>query len=246
VCGNDRKDELIRVLREQYGRPREESLEEWHRKYKQTRRAEVEGEAVEKRDTFPIAEALWAAASESKETPAAYLNGRGITWIPDGVKLVSRTEVGKIARRFSSKRLKPYPTMVVRIVDETGKMMGVQATALSFDANEKLSDDARTTFGERKGGYVVLGKPDPNRPLIVAEGVETVLSAMQLTGVGGEPPLPGVALLGSDLEPIKPPLASRIIFAADNDEAGQKVVGRPGRRLRWNDASASPVRPQGP
>ena len=194
VSGNDHKDELVAILRERYGRVRERSEPVVRKKY----RAEVEGKPAEKKDTFPGAEALWAVAAESKEQPVEYLRGRKITLIPDGVKLVSRTEVGKIAREFPELWLKSYPTMVVRVVDETGKMIGAETTALSFDADEKLDDTARKTCGQKKGGYVVLGEPDPNLPLIIAEGVESALSAAQLTGVGGSKPYPAIATLGTE------------------------------------------------
>lgn len=71
----------------------------------------------------------------------------------------------------------------------------------------------------------MLGDPDPERPLIVAEGIETALSASQLAGV------PAIATLGNNMPAVNPPECSEVIIAPDNDDAGRKEAHELAQRL---------------
>jgi putative DNA primase/helicase len=78
-------------------------------------------------------------------------------------------------------------------------------------------DPDRATLGPVGGGAVRLAPIVPNEWLIVGEGIETTLSAMQASH------LPGWAALsaGGLGKLVLPPVATHVIIAADNDEHGR-------------------------
>ena len=165
----------------------------------------------DKKEDKPDFREILRAAAESDLKPTAYLRGRGITLVPDCASLISPGTALKVGLR------RAYPHMVVPIVNAQGEPVGAQTTALTRDASEKVigNKPARLTHGSVKGNYVALAAPRPDGALVVGEGVETVLSAMQITG------LPGIAALSCwNLPKINPPVAAEFIIAADHDAPG--------------------------
>ena len=74
----------------------------------------------------------------------------------------------------------------------------------------------RECRGVIHGGAIRLAEHDPDAELIVAEGVESTFSAMQLFGRAG-----WAAVYAGGLKTIElPPDVRRIIIAADNDASG--------------------------
>jgi hypothetical protein len=76
---------------------------------------------------------------------------------------------------------------MVRLVThtETG-IIGVIRTWLAVDGSAKASlDPPRIFTGAVKGGAVRLARLDPALELVIGEGIETVLSVMQVTGLPG-------------------------------------------------------------
>ena len=141
-----------------------------------------------------------------------YLRGRRIEQVPS-------CALGLTVRQSRELFGKGFPAMVFPIHGKYG-LQGVHVTFLSRDGSTKLNTDKpRRMYGSSKGGHVIVSKLSPNRPLIVGEGIETTLSACQLTG------LPGIAALSaSNLSKIVPPPCSEIIIAADNDDAGRDAA----------------------
>ena len=126
-----------------------------------------------------------------------------------------------------------FPAMIVSIrKPNTGEILGFQATWLSPDGRDKAGfRTSRKTFGKITGGVVLLGKPHPT--LLVGEGVETVLAAMELAEPHnwGLAPVNGWATIGSSnfvnaLQSARADDAKRIILLGDGDEAGRKAVKR--------------------
>jgi phage/plasmid primase-like uncharacterized protein len=123
---------------------------------------------------------LRAAALANVGPPTHYLNGRAIgERIPDNVMLLPTTTT---VARLTGKR---YPCMVVPIINGEGQLQGAQITWLCADCTTKLavSGGARRTYGKLTGGFVPLGRIDPDKPVIIAEGVETALAARQIAGL---------------------------------------------------------------
>jgi putative DNA primase/helicase len=152
------------------------------------------------------------ATAEGRKRPTAYLKRRGLNRVPPAAMLLSAEAAG----RLSGKR---YPAMVLTITDGNA-LLGTQLTWLSRDATEKLhlkDNDPRRTFGSAKGGYAICGPADPAKPLIIGEGVENTLAAMQLSGCEC-----GIAGINAGNMPnVQPPKCKEVIIAADNDEPGQ-------------------------
>jgi hypothetical protein len=87
------------------------------------------------------------------------------------------------------------------------------------DANNCPTGKAekRETEGVLKGGAVWINAPSPYEYMVVAEGLETCLSAMKLLNLRC-----GAAVLGPNLKGlVLPRSARRIHIAADNDETGR-------------------------
>jgi len=168
-----------------------------------------------------------------------YLSGRGIERIPPCARALN----AKTCRELFDY---PYPAMVVPITNPKIGIQGVQVTFLAKDGSRRLK---RRTYGNLKHGYVVVGRLDKTKPQLVGEGVESVASACQITG------LPGIAALSStNLPTITPPPAPELIIAGDNDEAGREgaqqsaqvwtqsgrvvrtaMPGDPEEKADWND-----------
>jgi len=176
---------------------------------------------------------LRAAALEDAQ-PSAYLEGRGINQTPPNAMQLSASKARKL-------KLKGFPAMVLPITDNAGKLRGAHVTSLNRDGTAKLNcDKPKRMFGTVKGGFVKLGEPDPDRPLIIAEGVETALSASQIAGV------PAIAgLSATNMEKVTPPSCSEVIIAADNDPSGRNAARRLARRLGGPDKIVRLVWPEG-
>ena len=80
------------------------------------------------------------------------------------------------------------------------------------------------------GGGVWFGEPDPEREFLVAEGLESLLSALRIFGVTA-----GCAALSAIgvRRLILPPEARKVRIFADHDELGQGLVAAREARWRW-------------
>jgi putative DNA primase/helicase len=177
---------------------------------------------------------LRAAMKSNAGRPSEYLMGRGIKIIPPCAKLLPARE----SERLIGRR---YPAMVLSVVNEKG-LTGAHVTSLAADGKKKLNCEApKKAYGLIKGGYVPLGLIDAGKPLIIAEGVENALSAMQIAG------LPGIATVGvSGMKSVAPPACSEIIIAADNDKPGKDAANALALRLAISGRKVRIAVPEGP
>jgi hypothetical protein len=172
---------------------------------------------------------LWAKALPAADTPVeCYLRGRGITVdIPTTIRGLPRQ------RNWNNGR--DYAAMIALVerLPEDGEgpegiliPSGVHLTFLESHANAPSVQKAATesnklSLGQLRHGGVWL-KPIEQicGDLAVAEGIETALSVMQITG------LPTVATLSAaGMHTFRwPPQIQRLWIAADNDEAGMKAA----------------------
>jgi putative DNA primase/helicase len=157
-----------------------------------------------------------------------------------------------LRRYFSSRHLRPYdpcqrlrfhpeapagrgalllPALLALVTGVNDQPIAVQATFLKPDGSGKADiEPNRKTYDSTVGGAVRLLEGDD--ALILGEGVETTLSAMQATGEGG------FALLGtSGLRNVRLPHVYKerqVLIAADNDASGsgQAAAREAGRRLK--------------
>jgi uncharacterized protein (DUF927 family) len=142
----------------------------------------------------------------------AYLRSRGIT----------PPEPGPECLRFAPKLRHPneqfFPAMVaLPTYPKTGAPVGgIQRTFLAWSGSGKAQverGEQKLSLGPCRGGVVRLADPVDGKPLLLGEGVETVLTVMEATG------LPGWATLGtSGLVNLElPNNVTDVILLAEND-----------------------------
>ena len=172
--------------------------------------------------------AIWQASQPAEGTPvAAYLRSRGLV-LPASSDL-----------RFHPGLKHPsgaiWPAMVALVTHgESGVAIAIHRTYLARDGAGKAPvDPAKMMLGPCRGGAVRLAQPDTL--LMVGEGIETCLSAMQATGHPA-----WAALSTSGLRSLDLPRGVRdVIVLADGDEPGEAAAQdcarrwkREGRRVR--------------
>ena len=140
-----------------------------------------------------------------------------------------------------------WPTMVALVTrGADGSALAVHRTFLAHDGHDKAPvEPAKMMLGPCRGGAVRLG-PIGDR-LMIAEGIETALSAMQATAQAA-----WAALSTSGLRTLELPADVRdVVVLADGDESGEAAardaalrwrgegrrvrIARPPRGLDFND-----------
>jgi hypothetical protein len=173
-----------------------------------------------------------------------YLKPRHIKGVPDTALIALPIEyLDSEDERPGQKLVATHdPAMVLPIRDRQGRFQGIQATWLSVDLTTKSdADPQRNSYGLVKSNFVELVKLDYKQSLhrlLISEGAETGLAAMQLTR------LPGIASAGKTFFPhIEPPDADEYVVLIDNDADGgsrqaagqlaKRLVGNARRRQGW-------------
>lgn len=191
---------------------------------------------------------IWRASVEAENTPVqTYLRCRGLDLpIPPTIRFHRglRHPSGDV-----------WPAMVALVVDgSTGATVAVHRTYLAQDGSGKAPvEPNKMMLGPCRGGAVRLG--DPAAVLMVGEGIETCLAAMQATGNAAWAALSTSGLRSLDL----PREVRDVIVLADGDDPGEAAaqdcargwkrqglkvrIARPPRGLDFNDLLNSPDRP---
>jgi hypothetical protein len=138
-----------------------------------------------------------------------------------------------------------YPAMAAPVVDVDGDQIGVHMTYLRTDGSGKAfgqSDLSRECRGVVRGGTIRLSSHDPERELVLAEGLESTLAAMEVLDLPGWSAVSAGGLKTLDL----PPAVRRICIAADNDTsgAGQNNAVTAARRWKAEGRSVRIVVPE--
>ena len=111
------------------------------------------------------------------------------------------------------------PAMLAPVVNVTGEQTGLHMTFLRPDGTDKAKlpkEYQRECRGVIHGGAIRLAEHDPDAELVVAEGIESAFSAMQLFGRAG-----WAAVYAGGLKTLELPSTVRaVIIAADNDASG--------------------------
>jgi putative DNA primase/helicase len=128
-----------------------------------------------------------------------------------------------------------WPCMVALVRLHDGTELTTHQTFLEEDGSAKariLGDKVRLfpKGGRTDGGGIWFGVVDPKREFIVAEGVESALSAMRIYGAPA-----GCAALsaGGIARLILPPGARRVRIFADHDPLNQGLAAAVLARARW-------------
>jgi putative DNA primase/helicase len=160
--------------------------------------------------------AIYDGAGVAPVVIRRYLRSRDITIAPPPALRVARQLYHPFERAEAD--------AIVALVEHAEKgRVGLHAIYLDETNSRKGNfNPPKLTFGPVAGGAIHLAEADPNNWLVIGEGVETVLSAMQISG------LPGWAALGTAgvQNLVLPDWVKRVIIAADNDAhgAGQRAA----------------------
>jgi hypothetical protein len=177
-----------------------------------------------------------------------YFRKRGLTVPPTARLQMSIDTVAPDERDERALKSHDYG-IVYPVRDKTGALSAVhispwlQPTAELDTKREQ--EPVKQTFGPIRGRFIDLGIDFTARAplpcLLIGEGVETVLAAMQLTG------LPGIALGGvSAFATVDPPDADKYILLVDCDENNTSRDGAGKFAMRFPEKThlAKPDRPE--
>lgn len=132
-----------------------------------------------------------------------------------------------------------WPAMVALVGHgETGEALAVHRTFLARDGHGKAPvDPPKMMLGPCRGGVVRLG--EPGDVLMVGEGIETCLAAMQATGKPAWAALSTSGLRSLDL----PRAIVEVIVLADGDAPGEAAAQDCARRWQREGRSVRIARP---
>ena len=136
-----------------------------------------------------------------------------------------------------------FPALVAAVTGDGGRIFGVHRTWLDPRSPAKADVAApRKALGRIHGLAVRFGAPSDLAPLVVGEGIETVLSL-----VTAVPEIRAAAALsaGSLGAFAPPPGVARLVIARDNDEDGALAAERLARRCARLGIAATVVVPVG-
>jgi putative DNA primase/helicase len=175
---------------------------------------------------------FWGASVPATGTLVeTYLRARGIVMpIPATLRFHGGTKHA---------RGKFWPAMIALVMRGTdGAPLAIHRTFLARDGTSKAPiEPAKMMLGPCRGGAVRLG-PITDR-LLVAEGIETALSAMQATGQAA-----WAALSTSGLRALELPVEARDVVAlADGDEPGEAAAHDAARRWKRGGRRVRIARP---
>lgn len=190
---------------------------------------------------------VWQSAIPADNTPvAAYMATRGLT-----LHLPSSLRCHQGLRHPSGE---VWPCMVALVTrGRDGTPIAIHRTFLARDGGGKAPvDPTRMMFGPCRGGAVRLAQAGD--VLMVGEGIETCLSAMQATGHPAWAALSTSGLRALDL----PDAVREVIVLADGDDPGEAAardcalrwrgqgrhvrIARPPRGMDFNDVLLGRVR----
>jgi hypothetical protein len=157
--------------------------------------------------------AIWVyEQARITEQVNVYLHTRGIALSSPVLRFSSNAPHRRLDIRL--------PAMVAPVVDIQGRQIGTHLTYLRADGSGKAElghrELQRECHGEIRGGTIRLAPHNPDLDLIIGEGIETTISAMQIFDLPGWSAVSAGGLKTLDL----PPEVRRILIAADHDGSG--------------------------
>jgi len=196
-----------------------------------------EREAAAKASKQSRALALWNGAVPTEGTRVAlYLTRRGLPSL-----------IGSPVLRY--RRMTPHPAggesysaMIALVADAAGNSLAVHRTYVASDGRKADVYPVKASLGPIWGGAIRLSPHDPDKPLVIGEGIETAASASILFGF---PAWSAVSCgnLGKGL--VLPREVRRVIIAADPGEPGRKAARDAWFRWRAEGRDVTIVTPTG-
>lgn len=176
--------------------------------------------------------AIWQASQAAEETPVAtYLYSRGLD-LPALPVLRFHTGLKHLSGGI-------WPAMVALVTHgDTGSPIAIHRTFLARDGGGKAPvDPAKMMLGPCRSGVVRLG--EQGAVLMVGEGIETCLAAMQATGTTAWAALSTSGLRSLDL----PGDIRNVIVLADGDGPGEAAAQDCARRWKREGRGVRIARP---
>ena len=206
------QEEVLRALRERglwTTSSRLHSTNSEARTKRTTARVGDDGRKARARLALHLWESSQAAGSTIVET---YLGHRSITCeIPRSIRFHPNL------RHPSGRSWPAMVALVSRGVD--GEPLAIHRTFLAWDGSGKAPvDPPKMMLGPCRGGVVRLG--DVKHQLLVGEGIETCLAAMQATGIPAWAALSTSGLGNLEL----PDSIDDVVILADGDKAGERAA----------------------
>jgi putative DNA primase/helicase len=121
-----------------------------------------------------------------------------------------------------------WPVLLAAVTDPlTGRLQAIHRTYLARDGRGKaLIEPAKMTLGPIAGAVIRLAEPQPGKPLVIGEGIESAASAGLILGCPA-----WAAIAAGNLSRIElPPAVVEVVIAADNDPVGQREAERAAQR----------------
>lgn len=188
--------------------------------------------AQDDRDRTAAALRLWGSAVPAADTPVVtYLHSRGISLVaPDSVRFHPRL------KHPSGSTWPGIVSLVTRGTD--GEPLAIHRTFLARDGAGKAPvTPQKMMLGPCRGGAVRLAMPVGK--LMVGEGIETCLAAMQATGFPA-----WAALSTSGLRALQLPAeVDEVIVLADGDDPGEAAALDAARRWKREGRAVRIARP---
>jgi putative DNA primase/helicase len=155
---------------------------------------------------------LWRGSEPAPDTPADhYLTARGLRGLAVSSSL-----------RFRSDCPHPedghYPALVALVSDPFGSPIAVHRTFLTQDGRKAAAEPVKASLGPVWGGAIRLMPIEPDKPLIIGEGIETSASAGLLMGA---PAWAAISAGNMAKSLTLPAEVRRVVIAADPDETGR-------------------------
>jgi hypothetical protein len=174
---------------------------------------------------------LWHASYREDVAISRYLRGRGIAVSPPPDLRFNPA----LYHRISNSR---SPGVVALVRDVRGTPKAVHRIWLAPDGQSKGALDPNTlSLGQMRGNAVRLAETDD--AVLLAEGIETTLSAMQLTGIPGWSTVSTSGMKSVQL----PPEIRQVTIAADYDEPGLAAASELCMRLEEEGRTVTMIRP---
>ena len=146
-----------------------------------------------------------------------YLNARAIKAVPETARIT--LPLAYLSHEQEEGTASHDPGLVLPIRNKQGVLQALHVVWLNADLTGKRdAEPQRQSYGLVKGNFIELCKIPYDKPLpklLIAEGAETALAMMQLTG------LPAIATAGRGfMADLDPPIANEYIIAPDCDDDG--------------------------
>jgi putative DNA primase/helicase len=161
-------------------------------------------------------------------TVEAYLKGRGLTLTENEAKAL-RFHPALFHHPTKGK----WPAMIAAVARADNTIITCHQTFLQIDGSGKAPVEKPKLFPsgvDPAGAAAWFGTPDPTYDFVVAEGIESALSAMRILGVQA-----GCAALSTwgIKRLVLPQPVRRVTVFADSDELQQGVAAANEARRRW-------------